>query len=297
MSEQVAAYWDQMTKAPTTGVTRWWQSKIIVAHINEVVCGKSLPGAHAGFHELLRKEAEGHPFRRAVSIGCGEGSKERSLVSMGLVESFDLYELSSARVERGMAAAQKAGLAQRMRFHLGDAFAEVQPAQFDLVYWNNALHHMIDVDEAVRWSKSALSERGVFAMDDYTGESRFQWSDAALAAATRVRELLPRRLLAHPQQTHQLLGTRVDRPNAVKLAEVDPSEAADSSRILSAIGRHFPNAQVILTGGCIYHLALKDAIGNFGEADEPLLKSLLLLDDALAHLGHNLYSVAIARAV
>lgn len=295
MSEQVAAHWNQVTKAPSTGVTRWWQSKIIVAHINEIVCGKSLPGAHAGFHELLRKEAGGRRFRRAVSIGCGEGSKERSLLSMGLVDSFDLYELSSARVERGMAAAQKAGLAQRMQFHLADAFAEVRPAEFDLVYWNNALHHMMDVDEAVRWSKSALREGGVFAMDDYTGESRFQWSDGALAAATRVRELLPPRLLAHPQHTHQLLGTRVARPDAARLAEVDPSEAADSSRILSAIGHHFPNAKVILAGGCVYHLALKDAIGNFGEADEPLLRSLLLLDDALAHLGHNLYSVAVGQ--
>lgn len=292
----MAAYWNQVTKAPSTGVTRWWQSKTIIAHINQVVCGKPLPGAHAGFHELLRKEADGRAFRRAISIGCGEGSKERSLLSMGLVESFDLYELSSARVERGMAAAQKAGLAPRMRFYLADAFAEVRAAEFDLVYWNNALHHMIDVDEAVRWSKAALREGGVFAMDDYTGESRFQWSDGALAAATRVRELLPPRLLAHPQHMDQLLGTRVDRPNAAKLAEVDPSEAADSSRILPAIARHFPDAQVIPTGGCIYHLALKDAIGNFGDADEPLLKSLLLLDDALAHVGHNLYSVAIGRA-
>ncbi|NET25179.1 hypothetical protein [Okeania sp. SIO1I7] len=34
-----------------------------------------------------------YPFSRCVSVGCGNGQKEITLVCQGLVSSFELYEI------------------------------------------------------------------------------------------------------------------------------------------------------------------------------------------------------------
>jgi hypothetical protein len=76
----------------------------------------------------------------------------------------------------------------------------------------------------------------------------------------------------------------------------DPTEAADSGRIMEAVTAAFPQVRVIATGGIIYHLALNDVLANFDEdQDRPMLDSLLLLDEVLARGGHTQYAVAIAR--
>lgn len=293
--EKVGAYWDQRAREAQAGITRWWQSASVVSHINRVVCGRRIPGAHAGFHELIKAERPGGRFDRAVSVGCGQGTKELSLIQAGIVESFDLFELSQERIDFGRAAAEHAGVAQRMRFHRADAFASPPSTLYDLVYWNNSLHHMMDVEEALFWSRAVLQRGGLFAMDDFTGPTRFQWSDVALDAASRARALMPVRLLANPRAPNKLLPTTIHRPDPARLAEIDPSEAADSGRILECLNRVFPAARIVPTGGAIYGLTLNDVIGNFRDDDAPLLDSLLLLDEALSTTGANHYSVALAR--
>jgi hypothetical protein len=75
----------------------------------------------------------------------------------------------------------------------------------------------------------------------------------------------------------------------------DPSEAADSERILPSVREIFPDASIIETGGVIYHLALNDVFANFDESeDHALLQVALLLDRALTAMGDNHYAVAIA---
>ena len=89
--------------------------------------------------------------------------------------------------------------------------------------------------------------------------------------------------------------TRIARkPEADGLRQSDSSEAADSSRILRCVRRRFPNAEIILTGGVIYHLALSDVLANFTEKDVPLLERLLELDDPCTRVGEMHYATALA---
>jgi hypothetical protein len=154
---------------------------------------------------------------------------------------------------------------------------------------------MQDTDAAIAWSKERLIDGGAFIMDDFVGPNRFQWSELNLEFASKVRELLPDSLLCHPTDPSRQLTRKMAPPNIDQLIARDPTEAADSESILPSLMKHFPNADVVLTGGCIFDLALHDAIGNFDDMeDSPLLKSLLLLDEALCHLGETHYAVAIA---
>lgn len=291
-NDQIGKYWDQRARTAQSSITRWWQSGTIVSHINRLVCGRRIPGLHAGFHELLK--ANGRSFARAVSIGSGHGGKELSLVRANIVEHFELFELSAQRIEVGRAAAEKAGVGGRMHFHLADAFETKVTSGFDLVYWNNSLHHMMNAEEALIWSRENLRPGGTVAMDDFTGPTRFQWTTPNIEFATRVREVMPDRLLANPASPRDLLPRQIKRPDPVRLAQIDPSEAADSSGIMGAWARLFPNSRVIHTGGAIYNLALNDAIANFTPEDSSLLETLLLLDQALIGKETNHYTVAIS---
>jgi hypothetical protein len=133
-------------------------------------------------------------------------------------------------------------------------------------------------------------------MDDFVGESRFQYPDAALSWTNRALATLPDRYLRRHDDPTQMNPRHFLRVLPEHVAEVDPSEAADSGSILPAVRRVFPEAEVIPTGGMIYFAGLTHNFHNFeSEEDLQLLQALLLVDEAAARLGHTAYAVAFAR--
>lgn len=290
-----AEYWDKPHQTPRR--SRWWQHPGVLRHINELVCGKAIDGPFAGFHQKIAiNKPNGAGFKRGISIGCGVATKEISLLVANIVQHFDLYEISPARLEQAQKNARNSGVFERISFHNTDAFLSDDQEKYGLVYWNNSLHHMLDTEETIRWTHDKLDRGGLFAMDDFVGASRFQWTDYELQIASQVRQILPERLLVHPSDTTKRLPKTLLRPLLERMIEIDPTEAADSSNILKSIRKYFPDAAVLLTGGVIYHLALNDVLANFDDAiDNTLLKSLLLLDATLARNGVTQYATAIAH--
>lgn len=270
---------------------------MIQRHINRLVSGTLLPGLHAGFHSQLKAAAAHGRFRKAVSVGCGTGRKEAGLVLSGLVDTFHLFDISGERIHQGRAFAEAKGISDSMLYFQSDPFVSCRDHDYDLVYWNNALHHMPDVRLALNWSRGRLVSGGILGMDDFIGPSRFQWSDLSLDYANRFRQSLLPRHFVHPTQPDRLLSRRVRRPDPELLMATDPSEAADSGNIISALYETFPNASVTLTGGAIYNLGLKDVLANIDEIQEAgLLGAALLLDEALIQQNESHYAVAIASA-
>jgi glycosyltransferase involved in cell wall biosynthesis/SAM-dependent methyltransferase len=287
-----ARHWSTAVTRPRT---RWWMHPGVLRHINALVCGSPLEGPWAGLARRMSESTGGRPFGRALSVGCGSASKELNLLEKGIVEHFDLFEISSRRVAQGQAQAERLGLAGRADFHEQDALARDLDDGYDLVYWNNALHHMFDVDRALAWSRERLRPGGHLVMDDFVGATRFQWPDEQLAIAGQVRRRLPERLLRDPEHPERLCPVDLTRPSLASMLAQDPSEAADSDNILPALGRVFPDAQILLTGGVVYNLALKDIIANFDPVqDAPLLQELLDFDAQLAARGQTHYACAFA---
>lgn len=157
---------------------------------------------------------------------------------------------------------------------------------------------MFDVDKAVEWSKRILKKGGLFYLDDFVGPTRFQWSDRALAIASRIRSVFSStKYLTNPLKPNTYLPTRLYRPDADQLIAQDPSEAADSQRILGVIRKYFPNAEIRATGGIVYSLVLSDMINNFDEntqEDKLLLELLMVMDELCIGLCETQYATAIA---
>lgn len=300
-SNAIGRHWSQRrTQTDSAGrvlKTRWWQHAAILRHINRTVCGNPVDGFSAGLSLKARALLKGRlPLTRGISVGCGNGGKEMALLKENLVQSFDLYELAETRIADGREMARRRQLAHAAHFFQGDAFELAnRPEQYDLVHWNNSLHHMLDVEAALDWSWRVLKPGGLFYMDDFVGPDRFQWTPRMILAATAVRQSLADRFLINPFKPDAMLPRIVKKPDPAKLKQSDPSEAADSSRILECMCRRFPGVSIVLTGGVIYHLALSDLLANFtDDNDVPLLERLLHLDDLCTALGDTHYAVALA---
>ena len=280
--ETAATHWSARDEAALAGA-HWWQHPQILRHINGVICGVEVEGVNGGDVMLLANRR----LKVGVSVGCGAASKEMAVLASGAVEHFHLYEIADKRIERGKAAAARRGLTERMTWHreLVDFDA---PLDVELVYWNNALHHMLDSRRAVAWSRASLRPGGVFLMNDFVGPDRMQWTDEMLRVATVVRSILPDRLIG-------AAGPEVRRPDPHAMARRDPTECADSAAILPAVKRHFPGAQITLTGGVIYHVALQGVLERLTDDDHDLLDWLLQADDLCRKRGLTNYAVAMGE--
>ena len=277
--------------------TRWWQFPAILRHINARVCGRPVEGFSQGLIELLKEKGGHERYDSGIAVACGSGQKEMNLIRQGIVNRFFLFDLSQERVRQGKELAQKYGIAERVCFMDENPLHSLPPGSVDFVHWNNALHHMFDAEEAVHQSRWLLRPGGVFLMDDFIGPNRFQWKDECLEVATWLRRQLPPHYLQHPSEPGQVLPTAISRPDPSALMSIDPSEAADSEKILPSVYKVFRDAEIRMTGGIIYHLALNDVLANMDEErDRELLEMMLDLDEKCSDMGWNHYAVALAFA-
>jgi SAM-dependent methyltransferase len=285
----IGEIWDNKSRGKIVRGQSWWHCAPVYEHI-----GRKINGSFVNF---ISEVVGGRKFARGVSVGCGTGSKEFRLLEAGIVDHFDLFELSRERIATGRRRAAAIGLERRVHFHHADAFArEIPEGSYDLVHWNNALHHMLDVRKALEWSHSVLQKGGVIVMDDFVGPSRFQWSSLNLEVASSFRSLLPSRLLRH-SSGEGFLRTQLKRKTIRQMIDMDPSEAADSERILPNLSEIFPGAKIVLTGGAIYHLGMSGIYANLdlsNEEDQRVLQFALLLDDTMIQAGESHYAVAAA---
>lgn len=293
--KQAALHWNQHESKIKR--VDWWESAGILRHYNQRICGQPLEGVADGAQQALLDAFPGHIFERAVSVGCGTASKEMQLLERKMVSRFDLFEISSKRITAGQADAERRNLSAQLNFYERDAFkAKVKDNTYDLVYWDNSLHHMFDVEDAIKWSRRVLKPGGVLLMNDFVGPSRFQWTDEMLEAGRKVREMLPKEKLRNPFVPETFFPVTPEKYTVEAMIETDPSEAADSERIIENIRKFFPEAKIIPTGGVIYSLALGGVIHNLDEEkDADLIRKCLQIDDECIDNGMTHYAFAIAQ--
>lgn len=296
----VEDHWDNQnhTDAEMPIGSAWWNTPMVIRHINNVVCGYPLDGIHAGFHEKIGGFLSYLPSRRkALTVGCGVGTKEMDVIERGFVDLFECYEVSSAAIETGRTIAKERGIEEKIIFHHADAFTSDVADDFDLVYWNNALHHMMDTREAIRWSKDRLKRGGIFAIDDYVGATRNQHSQELIDWGSQLLMTLPERLRRH-WNGREIVPSSCWRVDPVEMAKIDPSECADSESILPAIDEFFPGCEIIKTGGAAYFVALTHTFHNYrSETDLALLSVILNMDQYVSTHGNieSQYAVVIAQ--
>lgn len=264
-------------------LTNWWSSQICRAYYNEAVCGEPASGNSEGCRVVLRKALAGRQLDRGVSVGCGGGLKEIAYVTDGLVQSFDLWEIATNLADEGMRNAAAAGIADRVHYHLGNAFSHQPDEVYDLVHWDHSLHHMSDVDAALAWSVKALRPGGYVLINDYIGPNRLQftrteidWANAFLRRETVGRRLPYSNLLTRLRQWRR-----------------DPSEAPQSELIAAAVTRRLPGAELRPIGGVMLNILGGVVVPFAGREDHPTLRALVEADAQLKADGRSHFAFAL----
>lgn len=255
---------------------RWQDNPQFATYFNDQICTEF----EGGNHGALRKAAGGRALPRAVSVGSGTAHGERELVEKGLVEHFDLYEVSADRIEQSRQLAAEAGMSDNFDEHLSDAFEEDIVERYDLVFWLAALHHMFDVDQAMAWSVRALKPGGILLISEYIGPTRLQWSKAEVQ---QVRQFL--------RDNRDLIGVDPKRVRAGTLFRRfkqflrDPSEAPQSDLIADAYEKHTGQKLTVL-GGSAIHLC-GGFVTGLEHRDPAIHDRVIELDQTLRDQGHS----------
>lgn len=282
-----AKHWDQQLGSEAR---RFWQFPTCIRHINRCM-GVDSPVWGGAIHHMLAKRPKA---KTAISVGCGVGIKELRLIQLGLVEHFDLFEISQKRLDLCRSNFAARGLTAKADLSSEDGLAALVGNKYDLVHWDSSLHHMPDVKEALALSAKALNTGGVVVVNEFVGPNRFQWPDEQLAIVNSFRSKLPDRFFDPKAGAALAVARQVKRPTIEQMMAADPSESADSDAILPAIRELFPFAPIWQLGGLIYHLGMNDVLANFRlPEDEALLNISLLLDSALSDAGHNQFAASI----
>lgn len=132
---------------------------------------------------------EGWPYAKVLEVGCGTGFFTLNLMLAGVVDEAHVTDISPGMVS--VAERNAASLGLRVQGRVADAEAlPYEDASFDLVVGHAVLHHIPDVERALREVVRVLEPGGrfVFAGEpttygDYVAR---RLSHAAWLAATKV---------------------------------------------------------------------------------------------------------------
>jgi ubiquinone/menaquinone biosynthesis C-methylase UbiE len=175
------------------------------------------------------------PFGTAAMLGCDEPRYEAAWLDAGASESLDVYELSAGvirkvRAELGMRPWSSKRQGRPVRFIRADLnFVRLPAAHYDVIWSSGCLHHVTNLESLFSEIERALKPGGIFALHDFVGERRLQYTNRRLERINEVLQLVPRELRRG--------GTiALTRP---RLEELSPFCAVRSDELLDKAGERF----------------------------------------------------------
>lgn len=279
---RVVAHWSRVEPSQT----EWWAIPAVVRRWNLLMtgdAGTTFPQYVAREHFAPRRDLRG------LSLGCGTGGNEQLWARTGAFGLLEGVDVAAQRIEFATRSAQESGLADVLRFRVADVEQMTADGErFDVLLGLQSLHHFDDLDRVLPQLSRLLAPGGMFVVDEFVGPTRFQWTDAQLAAANALLAELPeeRRRLADGR-----IKRRVVRPSRMSMVLDDPSEAVDAAALLPGLRRLFDVVEERPYGGTVLHIALSGIAHHFLEQDADTLALLercfAAEDKALPEVGHD----------
>jgi len=205
----------------------------------------------------------GEPARKSLQLSCGGGDRSFYLFERGLsrwVDGVDASEEQIAAAERRRSAYKAPGFCRVL-----DANAQtLRRGVYDLVFASHNFHQFVALEHVLEQARAALTPRGLFVIEGYTGPSRFQWTDLQMDLVRALLSAMPDRLRLLPWGD---VKTAEGRPDRGSVAAVAPLESIRSAEIAPLFERYFEPIAVRRLGGTIQNLLFNGIMRHFGDAD------------------------------
>jgi 2-polyprenyl-3-methyl-5-hydroxy-6-metoxy-1,4-benzoquinol methylase len=280
---RVVAHWADVDPSRQ----EWWAIPAVQRRWNTFASGD--PDVTFPMH-VARTHLAGRGSLRALSLGCGTGGNEVNWARLGVFDRIVGVDISPERIAAAATGAARLGLDDgRLEFRVADAHELIKANEtYDVVLGLHSLHHFDRLDETMAQVAKLVAPRGLLVVDEFVGPTRFQWTDAQLAAADRLLRKLPE------DRRRRVDGTvkrRAVRPSRLSMILDDPSEAVDADRLLPAIRENFTVVEERPYGGTVLHVALSGIAQNFLDDDaatrELIQTCFTCEDEELPGLGHD----------
>lgn len=221
-------------------------------------------------------------FRRGLSIGCGSGALERSLMALDVCETVDAFDGAVGALDAARREGAAHGWSGRLRYFAADFNTIALPRQaYDIVFFNQSLHHVARMEYLLRQVRRALKPNGILYADEYVGPSRHEWTPDRLVMQQVLYGLLPRDWRYYD---------RVPPP----IEYGDPSEAIRSSEILRQLSVGFDVLERRDYGGTL--LSILVPIINWTVAPEDFQRNLIAAEREWQLAGGGTFmTVLVAR--
>lgn len=218
--QPAVTYWNELEHHIDVSAT-WMAHPLVRAEINRRVSGDPHLWPATALRQWLGNRA---PLGSVLSIGCGAGGMERSLIEEGIAAHATGIDMA----ENVVAEARRLADGMPIDYVVTDAreYLRAHPNAFDAIVFHQSLHHFDELDELMSLVAHSLRDGGLLYLDEYVGPSRDDW---------------PLRRLVLPNLAYRLLPREVRRPHLIRapINHEDPTEAIRSGEIIAAVERRF----------------------------------------------------------
>jgi len=123
---------------------------------------------------------------KVADVGCGQGASTIVLAQAFPKSRFLGFDADAAAIERARAAAERAGVAERIRFEVASP-TDYPGRYYDLVAVSGCLDDSSDAVGAAAHAHETLDEHGTFVIVEPCADERRLRDVAAQGGFTRVR--------------------------------------------------------------------------------------------------------------
>jgi ubiquinone/menaquinone biosynthesis C-methylase UbiE len=242
------------------------------------------------------------PFNKCLSICCGFGEIERILTRLNVAKKITGTDIAPGALEQARIKAKQEGM-DSIEYFEADLNKYVLPEnEYDIIWANGALHHIINLDEVISNLYKSLKTGGYLISNEYVGPNYQQIGERQQEIVNAVKHLLPDELCVKKTNKNpsffvirlkrrimrilsiNQIGDKKDRFGRIFKSDlsyfknIDPSECVRSEQIVPIIKKYFSDITIKYFGGSILFYALdEDFYNNFNANNENHIKLLDLL--------------------
>lgn len=277
----VADYWGKQFENMRKDSGYWQNNALVLDHTYRLMTGASTHWLPWMLNEFF-KEIES--FDRVLSICCGDGPHELTMLQSGKVGFLHAFDISEGALKQAKARFEKAGIPEdRYRLEIMDVNQFEVDGSYDLVVSAGAAHHIEKLERVFSRVAALISPDGYFALLEYIGPSRFQWTDRQIKLINGILAALPEEYLSRGHRSS------FGRPSVESMMEIDPSEAVRSGDIIPLVDEYFNTRYRADYNGTVMHQLypfLNHALADRARPDfDSILRLILTFEDFAIKTG------------